>query len=392
MDDHNVKTLNESSNEWCIRLVNIVSYHIIDGFRSIFNEAWKLCRDNNEKEKYLMTFQNMISQIPHWNDYTVKAEVQRITTRSNCNYLEDLITCVHIIQLKLLTCVRVSSNQKKIDIRMPSVEDFIHKVYINIARKLYSNIYLYQRNISPIDIQKNNREIELIVNNCILNTIRDNIPIDEILRSYLYERDEIFNVNNGQQETKPRNIPIVANNEKKLLEEKKNEIKVEKKSEIKLNDGLSLETKSDEPILKLDNSNLLTSTPEPSDEITKIIENNVKNDSIRIVPDTISLAPPPPPPTPIAPIAPPASQNNYDDTLPASLSSKRNKLSFNDTITAVDIDGNEESMPLVDLSRMPSTEDFDNFNDVGDTLQILDEVDNSGLTIGEPIKLEVEEL
>ena len=42
-----------------------------------------------------MTFQNLISQIPKWNEYTVKEETNRIIEKSNCNYLEDLITCVH---------------------------------------------------------------------------------------------------------------------------------------------------------------------------------------------------------------------------------------------------------------------------------------------------------
>ena len=52
-----------------------------------------------------------------------------------CSYLEDLITCVHIIQLKALTCVRVGSKQKKIDINIPSVSEFIHKIYIRTLRE-----------------------------------------------------------------------------------------------------------------------------------------------------------------------------------------------------------------------------------------------------------------
>ena len=64
MDDYSIASLNESKNEWCIRLVNILTYHIIDGFKSIFSEAWKICKDDDELEKYLMTFQNLLSKIP----------------------------------------------------------------------------------------------------------------------------------------------------------------------------------------------------------------------------------------------------------------------------------------------------------------------------------------
>jgi len=190
MDDFSVSSLTESKNEWCARLLNILSPSVTQGLKSIFEEAVKLCKDNNENDKYLMTFQNFLTRVPKWNQTIIDAERDRIIETSGCNYLEDLITCVHIIQLKALTCVRVGSKQKKIDINVPSVSDFIHKIYIYIARKMYMNIYLFEKNIQPLQVQKNNREIELIVKECILNTVRDSIPVEHILRSYMDETEE----------------------------------------------------------------------------------------------------------------------------------------------------------------------------------------------------------
>ena len=63
MDDYSIASLNESKNEWCIRLVNVLTYHIIEGFKSIFVESWKLCKQNNEQEKYLMINQNTLDPI-----------------------------------------------------------------------------------------------------------------------------------------------------------------------------------------------------------------------------------------------------------------------------------------------------------------------------------------
>lgn len=190
MDDYNVSSLIESKNEWCSRLVNIFTPCIIEGLKSIFNEALILCRDNDEETKYLMTFQNFLSRIPKWNPSIIEVEKTRITNTSGCGYIEDLITCVHIIQLKALTCARVGLKQKKVDINIPSVDDFIHKIYINVARKLYTNVYLFEKDIMPLQIQKNNRELEVIIKECILNSVRDNIPIEEILRAYLDETEE----------------------------------------------------------------------------------------------------------------------------------------------------------------------------------------------------------
>ena len=55
--------------------------------------------------------------------------------------LRRSITCVHIIQLKVLTCIRVGNKQKKIDISIPKLNNFVHRVYINTARKIFSNIF-----------------------------------------------------------------------------------------------------------------------------------------------------------------------------------------------------------------------------------------------------------
>ena len=137
-----------------------------------------------------MTFQNLLTRIPKWNNTIIEDERRRIIERSGCNYLEDLITCVHLIQLKVLTCIRVGNKQKKIDISIPKLDTFIHKVYINAARKIYSNVYLFERNINPLQVQKNNRELEVIIQECILIAIRDSIPTESIIRAYMDESVE----------------------------------------------------------------------------------------------------------------------------------------------------------------------------------------------------------
>ena len=162
----------------------------MDGLKSIFDEAVKLCKDNNEMDKYLMTFQNFITRIPKWNPVIIEKERARIVDKSSCSYLEDLVTCVHIIQLKVLTAIRVGQKQKKIDINIPKLDDFIHKVYIYVARKVYKNVYLFELNIPPLQVQKNYRELEIIIQECILNTVRDSIPVEAILRAYMDETVE----------------------------------------------------------------------------------------------------------------------------------------------------------------------------------------------------------
>lgn len=213
MDDFVLSNLQESKNEWCSRLVSIFTPLILGGVKSLFNESWKLCIDNDEPNKYLMTFQNLLSRIPKWNNEIIEDERKRIIERSGCNYLEDLITCVHIIQLKVLTCIRVGNKQKKIDISIPKLDSFIHKVYINVARKVYSNVYLFDKNVSPLQLQKNNRELENIIQECILISIRESIPTESIIRAYMDEsveqEDEVIIEDVNEEEEKEQEEIVV---------------------------------------------------------------------------------------------------------------------------------------------------------------------------------------
>jgi hypothetical protein len=211
MDDFNISSLHEAKNEWATRLITILTPLIAEGYVSIFNEAYRLCMENKERDKYLMTFQNFITRVPKWNQSIIEQERKRICEKSKCEYLEDLISCVHIIQLKVLTSMRVGNKQKKISINIPKIDDFIHKIYINVARKLYKNVYLFEVSSSNLETQKNNRAFEILIQECILLTIRDSIPIESIIKSYMDETIEEEVIEEIKEEIVPNEeLPVPA--------------------------------------------------------------------------------------------------------------------------------------------------------------------------------------
>lgn len=208
MDDFDSGILTQAKNEYASRLVTILCPLVLEGIRSIYTEAVTLCKENDEDEKYLMTFQNFLSRIIKWNQAIITDESKRIVQKSGCNYLEDLLTCVHIAQLKILTSVRVGQKQKKIDIDIPKLDGFIHKIYIFLARKIYKNVYLYEKQITPLQFQKNMREAEIMCKESIVEVIRDSVPVEKILRAYIDETvdEEII------EETKEILTEDVSNN------------------------------------------------------------------------------------------------------------------------------------------------------------------------------------
>ena len=262
MDDYSSNTLSDSKNEWSIILMNHLTPHIIDGFRSIFNESVQLCTDNDEEEKYLMTFQNLLARIPKWNQTIIDTEKTRIITLCNCSYLEDILTCVHIIQLKILSCVRVGSETKKVTIDIPDFSAFIHQTYTNIARKLYSNIYLFEIDIQPLETQKRNREFEHIVQTCIMNTIRDRIPIETLLRQYIDEtqEQEVVKVEKVvKAEPVKENVPEIKPVERREIEREREMIEPIEKKEPTFQELNEVLDKPETPRIKFsDNDSVLT--------------------------------------------------------------------------------------------------------------------------------------
>jgi len=246
MDDNNVPTLHDSQHEWAIRLTRIVQPLIYEGIQGMFQEAVTICKHSEEDEKYLMTFQNLLSRIPKWNEEIVKKESARIVDRSGCSYLEDLLTCVHIAQLKILSSIRTGKSQKKVEIDIPKLSSFVHKVYISVSRDLYASVYLFEKGIPPLVFQKNRSSVNEIIMNAILNVIRESIPIEKLLRAYLDETTDLIKEKEKPEEKKgisfsDKDNAMTVNNEPVVIDAPKDIPTLEKIAEIR-----NLERKANE--------------------------------------------------------------------------------------------------------------------------------------------------
>ena len=256
MDDTNVVNLSESQHEWAVRLVRLINPPIYEGIMTMFKEADTLCTQNEEPEKYLMTFQNFLARVPKWNDEIISTEVARIIEKSKCTYLEDLLTCVHITHLKILSTVRTSKTQKKVEIDIPKLNKFVHSVYIHIARELYSNIYLFNKEVQPLVFQQHRNEITKCIKESIMNAVRDSIPVDKLLRAYLDETTDLLK----EEKTKEK--------EKEKEKEKDKEPEKEKK-------GLSFS--DNDMAITVDNQHETIHAPKDEKTLEKIsMERNIE--------------------------------------------------------------------------------------------------------------------
>ena len=405
MDDFNLSCLSEAKNEYSARLVNILTPYIGEGIQSIFREALELCDQNDEMSKYLITFQNFLARIPKWNQTIIDEESNRILERSGCSYLEDLITCVHITQLKILTSIRVGTKQKKIELDIPRLADFIHKVYIEVARKLYKNIYLFERGIPALDRQRHQRIFETIIQESILNSIRDSIPTDKILRAYMDQSSEIEEeveeriveeakvsntMNTDVSKTDVSNTDVsntdisnadVKDNETKDVPDFKNTITVQKEDNRENRE--KRENDVSNSLVSLDNKSpkINVDTSENTDISATKLDKKVSGDK---VPNTI-ISEPNEPNEPTVNTSNDLSNEQIKPSEP-----KQQTLQFNDTDNILNMDTNKEekvNVPktLENLEEISKQREFERSEEDDDEqIQILGDA--------EDIKLDIQDL
>ena len=102
---------------------------------------WSTCKTS---KKPLYLFQKKLETIYTWSDLILDNEVDRITKHVKLHVLEKILEAIFIAYSKILSSLRVSNTQKtSIDIKVPSVNKFIHMCYINCYREFYMCPYLF---------------------------------------------------------------------------------------------------------------------------------------------------------------------------------------------------------------------------------------------------------
>jgi len=380
MDDYNVNCLSEAKNEYCARLLNTLTPLLVQGLKSVYDEAVKLCNENEEYEKYLMTFQNFLTRVPQWNEALILEECSRIVKDSHCNYLEDLIACVHITHLKILTSVRVSQKQKKIDIDIPKLSTFIHTCYINFARKLYENVYLFEKDVMPLQYQKNMRECEIICRESILTAIRNNIPVEKMLRAYIDETvdeeivEELVQKNMSIEETEKLEEEMKDREEKREEEELRKEQEEADFTKNKINLGFNVVNAKKLEDDDIDtNSSFEQSMEVLTEKLDKQNKDTEKTPTATIIkPEEITVEKP-----------------------PSIVPEKSSNISFNDNDNILDMGTNKESVISApkDIERLDKIAKENDAKRKAEEAEYGDDDDDGPLKIGgEDLKLNISDV
>jgi hypothetical protein len=193
MDQGNLAILVDAKFEYTKQLINILKNNLFQGIKKIYNEAKEYSVEHDELDKVLKKFQFYLSEIPKWNQEVILNEVTEILDKSKCDWLEELITAVFVSHTRILTSINSNKNKKKINLNIPKIDHFIHQCYIDVARAFWKTPYLFDDTLNNYEYQRNRRDAEGIIETCIQETIRKQLPVKHILKEYLgkdYETDD----------------------------------------------------------------------------------------------------------------------------------------------------------------------------------------------------------
>jgi len=175
----NISVLVAARDEYIEQLKCILVPLILQGFNSIYQDALKL----SEGKQTIYKFQELLKQIPQWNQTILQEESKRI--KKKCPYIMDIVTAIFVTNVKILASVRLKGSKDDIRVKIPTSDIFIHGIYIESAHQIFYDPFLfYHKNIFG-KIQENKYHVKNIIENSVEETIRQMLPFDDILQKYL---------------------------------------------------------------------------------------------------------------------------------------------------------------------------------------------------------------
>jgi hypothetical protein len=165
-----------------------ITPQLVEFFRNEYSTI--RLRESHQENAAAAAFQRFCSEIPKWNQDVIDANVGTILDNCHCDYIEELMTAVFIAHTKMLTAIRVNTRNKKLQITLPKLDHFLHRVFIECARSFWKSPYVFSDEFTPIEQQKNILQAEAMCTEALSGAVRSLLPVKSILKDYLEDEPE----------------------------------------------------------------------------------------------------------------------------------------------------------------------------------------------------------
>jgi hypothetical protein len=200
------------------KVVNELFPLVYKGLESIYEEASNVSKEN--PKAILKNFQLFLKKIPEWEAEMLEKEKQRLVM--NTSNLEELLKCYVKLSVVQLTGYTESSVINFASVSELNLSNFVHDIYKQIARELYSNPMLMYDKVAAVEYKKNQMLILDIVKNVVNNSVLNLLPWEEITtRILMLDEKDMLN-----KQMKYVNGLMTGGN----MEDEENEKSLEKKT------------------------------------------------------------------------------------------------------------------------------------------------------------------
>ena len=181
----------EAKREYIGQLCLLMCPVMIETYETMYEEAYKLTKGR----KVLVMYQKLLKEVPNWSDAMSKQHTDNISNR--CAWFNDLLAAVFVSCVKILSAVRLNKDNKKISLKLPTNEVFIQTCYNNAAKDLYRDPYIYHE--TQNEHARNDKLYERFCV-CIETSVKELIPVQQILQTYMSKTQEGQDLDVGEAE------------------------------------------------------------------------------------------------------------------------------------------------------------------------------------------------
>ena len=175
-----MEVLVDAKKEYLNQLAIIMVPFMIETFQDVYNES--VTRSKNKK--VLAMNQLLLKDVKVWNDNIIKQHTDEII--NSCSWFNELVAAVFVSHVKILSAVKLSAESNKISVKLPTNERFIHACYVAAAKDIYKDPYIYHEEAD--EFTRDEKLFERL-NVCISATVKELIPIQDILRVNMTKED-----------------------------------------------------------------------------------------------------------------------------------------------------------------------------------------------------------
>lgn len=160
----------------------VLQKHIYQGIRHYWNQSKKAVPHG----QVYGDFQRRLRQIKNWSQEVIDKEYERLLQETECDYFEDLIRNVIVLNTQIIAFDLHSNVPIKVSV--PKGDKFLHRCYTNCGRAFFESIWLMDDRpefMPLLEQAKNLTKSYKLIQTCIDNTIRSFLPFRTVLKQRL---------------------------------------------------------------------------------------------------------------------------------------------------------------------------------------------------------------